>query len=227
MEKSPCSILSGCTNFLFSSRGASFREKKSRGTTLESKWPPFNPPKPPGEGRVVGTSFISFAPPQAAGLTHSAAPPLPTKAEDRFCGGPFLRPSPGPYPPTTKGGALRRPSPWTPPRAALHKVCGLRALLRNGPRLGRPRRQRRKAVPAGGVSSGRKPEGQYHVSGSGAKGKTGRSEGAAVREDRQGLFWGRCPPVAGVHRSTESKTRPPGGQSFHEKRPPGKKKENW
>ncbi len=37
---------------------------------------------------VVGTSSISLAPPQAAGLAHYAVPPLPTKSE-RLCGGPF------------------------------------------------------------------------------------------------------------------------------------------
>ena len=36
----------------------------------------------------VAASFISFAPPQAAGLTHSAAAPLPTKPEGRLCGAP-------------------------------------------------------------------------------------------------------------------------------------------
>ena len=72
-----------------------------------------------------------------------------------------------------------------------------------------------------------RPNGSYAVSGSGAKGKAGRCEEAAVRYNRQQLFWGRCPPVAGVHRSTESKTRPPRGQSFHEKRPLGKKKDYW
>lgn len=37
----------------------------------------------------VDTSSISFAPPQAAGLTHSAVSPLPTKPEGRLCGGPM------------------------------------------------------------------------------------------------------------------------------------------
>ena len=36
----------------------------------------------------VDTSSTSFAPPQAAGLTHSAVSPLPTKPEGRLCGGP-------------------------------------------------------------------------------------------------------------------------------------------
>ena len=36
----------------------------------------------------VDTSSISFAPPQAAGLTHSAVSPLPTKPKGRLCGGP-------------------------------------------------------------------------------------------------------------------------------------------
>ena len=37
----------------------------------------------------VDTSSISFAPPQAAGLTHSAVSPLPTKPKGRLCGGPM------------------------------------------------------------------------------------------------------------------------------------------
>ena len=37
----------------------------------------------------VDTSSISFAPPQAAGLTHSAVSPLPTKPEGRLCGAPM------------------------------------------------------------------------------------------------------------------------------------------
>lgn len=37
----------------------------------------------------VDTSSTSFAPPQAAGLTHSAVSPLPTKPEGRLCGGPM------------------------------------------------------------------------------------------------------------------------------------------
>ena len=39
-------------------------------------------------GSFVGTSSISLAPPQAAGLGHSVAPPPPTKHS--FCGAPFL-----------------------------------------------------------------------------------------------------------------------------------------
>ena len=38
--------------------------------------------------RVVASS-VSFAPPQAAGLIHSAAPPFPTKPKDGFAGAPF------------------------------------------------------------------------------------------------------------------------------------------
>lgn len=38
--------------------------------------------------QVVGTSSISLAPLQVAGLTHCAVPPLPTKSE-RLCGDPF------------------------------------------------------------------------------------------------------------------------------------------
>lgn len=37
----------------------------------------------------VDTSSISFAPLQAAGLTHSAVSPLPAKPEGRLCGGPM------------------------------------------------------------------------------------------------------------------------------------------
>ena len=37
---------------------------------------------------LVGANFISLAPPQAAGLGHSVAPPPPTKHS--FCGAPFL-----------------------------------------------------------------------------------------------------------------------------------------
>ena len=37
---------------------------------------------------LVGASSVSLAPPQAAGLTHSAAPPLPTKPEGGFAGAP-------------------------------------------------------------------------------------------------------------------------------------------
>ena len=36
----------------------------------------------------VVASFVSFASPQAAKLTHCAAPPFPTKPEGRLCGGP-------------------------------------------------------------------------------------------------------------------------------------------
>ena len=35
--------------------------------------------------RVIA-SFVSFVPPQAAGLIHSAAPPFPTKPKDGFVG---------------------------------------------------------------------------------------------------------------------------------------------
>ena len=38
--------------------------------------------------RVVAR-FVSFAPPQAAGLIHSAAPPFPTKPKGGFAGAPF------------------------------------------------------------------------------------------------------------------------------------------
>ena len=37
---------------------------------------------------VVGTSSVSFASLQAAGLAHSAVPPLPTKPKDGFAGAP-------------------------------------------------------------------------------------------------------------------------------------------
>ena len=37
---------------------------------------------------VVGTRSVSFAPPPAAGLAHSAVPPLPTKPKDGFAGAP-------------------------------------------------------------------------------------------------------------------------------------------
>lgn len=39
---------------------------------------------------VVGTSSVSFASLQAAGLAHSAVPPLPTKPKDGFAGGPLF-----------------------------------------------------------------------------------------------------------------------------------------
>ena len=39
---------------------------------------------------LVVTSSISLAPPQAAGLAHSAAPPLPTKPKG-LCGDPSRR----------------------------------------------------------------------------------------------------------------------------------------
>ena len=42
--------------------------------------------------RVVA-SFVSFAPPQAAGLIHSAAPPFPTKPKGGFAGAPFKFPA--------------------------------------------------------------------------------------------------------------------------------------
>ena len=42
--------------------------------------------------RVV-TSSVSFAPPQAAGLIHSAAPPFPTKPKDGFAGTPLNFPA--------------------------------------------------------------------------------------------------------------------------------------
>ena len=42
--------------------------------------------------RVVA-SFVSFAPPQAAGLIHSAAPPFPTKPTGGFAGAPFNFPA--------------------------------------------------------------------------------------------------------------------------------------
>ena len=39
-------------------------------------------------GDLVGTSFISLAPPHAAGLAHCAVPPLPTKPKVGFAGAP-------------------------------------------------------------------------------------------------------------------------------------------
>ena len=42
--------------------------------------------------RVVASS-VSFAPPQAAGLIHSAAPPFPTKPKDGFAGTPLNFPA--------------------------------------------------------------------------------------------------------------------------------------
>ena len=42
--------------------------------------------------RVVANS-VSFAPPQAAGLIHSAAPPFPTKPKDGFAGAPLNFPA--------------------------------------------------------------------------------------------------------------------------------------
>ena len=58
--------------------------------------------------------------------------------------------------------------------------------------------------------SAMKLQGHYPVSGSGARETACRFEVAAVRRDWQWLFWGA-----------------PRGQSFHEKRPLGKKKDNW
>ena len=88
----------------------------------------------------------------------------------------------------------------------------------------RPRRQRYKPEKAGGVSSNKKPDGQYAVSGSDARGETGRSEEAAVRQDRQWLFWGSVPAGGGRPPTTESKTRNRGANLFTKRGPPGRKK---
>ena len=51
------------------------------------------------EGFVVARS-ISLAPPQAAGLAHSAAPPLPSETASRgFPGAPVVGPADKPQPP--------------------------------------------------------------------------------------------------------------------------------
>lgn len=47
---------------------------------------PYGPLDEPGRCPFVDTSSISFAPPQAAGLTHSAVSPLPTKPKSGFAG---------------------------------------------------------------------------------------------------------------------------------------------
>ncbi len=78
-------------------------------------------------------SFCPRAVPQTWGtiLDGKNGPPPPPKNHQGK--GVSIRPSPGPDPPTTKGGGLRSPSHWIPPRAALFQVSGLRGALRSTP----------------------------------------------------------------------------------------------
>ena len=73
---SPCSILSDCTNYLFSSRGASFREKigpsglprKATASSGQASYPS------PRRKRQVSLTPLSLLPPQKLGTAFAGTP---------------------------------------------------------------------------------------------------------------------------------------------------------